>query len=272
MGTLTWRCGERVFDLTAKPVVMGILNVTPDSFSDGGRFVARDAALAAAEAMLADGADILDVGGESTRPGATPVTLDDELSRVLPVLEGLRDRRAVVSVDTMKAAVAAAALERGATILNDVSGFRDPAMIEVARQSEAGLVVMHMPGTPQTMNDSPSYSDIVAEVIGYLQQQTQKLLDAGIARHSLTILANLDAFRVLGFPIVLGVSRKGFIGRITGRETDARMPGSLAIASFALALGTADILRVHDVSPTVDAVKLHIAQAKYRQPFHRDSL
>ncbi|MGL6074912.1 MAG: dihydropteroate synthase [Fimbriiglobus sp.] len=288
MGNLMWRCGAVELDLAMKPLVMGVLNVTPDSFSDGGQFLARETALHQAQAMLRDGADILDIGGESTRPGATPVSQDDEVSRVLPVIESLAGAGRLLSIDTMKPEVAWRAVQAGASIINDVSGFRDPEMIRLATECDAGLVVMHMPGTPLTMNVSPNYSDIVSEVFGYLREQTSRLLTAGVAReriaidpgigfgkfteHSLTILANLEAFRALGFPIVLGVSRKGFLGRITGREVGERMPAGLAVASFALALGVADVLRVHDVGPTVDAVKMHVAMQKYRQPFHRDSL
>jgi dihydropteroate synthase len=289
MKPLFWNVRGTHFDLARQPLVQGVINVTPDSFFEGSRFDQTATAIAQAERLLAEGADLLDIGGESTRPGATPVPLDEELRRVIPVITAiakLTDKP--ISIDTMKPEVARQAVAAGASIMNDVSGFRNPDMVRVAKVTGAGLIVMHMPGTPETMNISPSYSDIITEVVGYLRGQIEMLLQVGIERetiaidpgigfgkfteHSLTILANLEAFAPVERPVVLGVSRKGFLGKITGRDTHERMPAGLAVASFALAANTAHILRVHDVAPTVDAVKMHLALEKYRQPFHRDSL
>ena len=284
MTPLVWHCRHHRFTLTHRPLVMGVVNVTPDSFSDGGQFVDPQMAIDLGLKMIADGADILDVGGESTRPGATPVTEADELRRVIPVIGGLirQNQDAVISVDTTKPKVARAAYDAGAAIINDVSGFRDPAMVRVATETDAGLVVMHMPGTPQTMNDDPQYHDIVAEVRDYLQHQVNQLIEAGVegtriaidpgigfgkfTDHSLTLLANLDAFQVIGRPLCLGISRKGFIGKITGRDTPDRMAGSLAVGCFAVAANSAQILRVHDVAPTRDAAVMWEAISQRRTP------
>ena len=284
MTPIVWHCRHHRFALTHRPLVMGIVNVTPDSFSDGGQFVAPQMAIDYGLKLIAEGADILDVGGESTRPGATPVTEADELRRVIPVIEGLirQNKNVVISVDTMKPKVARAAYDAGAATINDVSGFRDPAMIRMATETDAGLVVMHMPGTPQTMNDNPLYLDIVAEVRDYLQHQVNTLIEAGVeptriaidpgigfgkfTDHSLTLLANLDALQVIGRPLCLGVSRKGFIGKITGHDTPDRMAGSLAVGCFALAVNSAQILRVHDVAATRDAAILWEAIRQRRTP------
>lgn len=268
-----WHCGAVRFDLAAKPLVMGIINVTPDSFSDGGEYLPVARAVERGRLHAVEGAEILDVGGESTRPGATPVSEAEELNRILPVIRALKTvTKVAISIDTMKAAVAHAAVEAGASIINDVSGFRDPAMIDVAARTGAGVVVMHMPGLPTTMNDNPQYTDVVREVVEYLRVQTDKLLAAGVkaeaisvdpgigfgklSQHSLSLLAHLDEFAALGYPLCLGVSRKGFLGRVTGRETGDRMPASLAVACRAVVEGTAQVLRVHDVGPTVDMVKV----------------
>jgi len=279
--TTHWQCGGVRFDLAAKPLVMGIVNVTPDSFSDGGQFFDPTRAVEQALQLAAEGADVLDVGGESTRPGATPVSEAEELARVIPVIRGLAKQTEVaLSIDTMKAGVAQAAMDAGVVIVNDVSGFRDPAMIRIVSRFGAGAVVMHMPGLPTTMNDNPQYGDIVRDVVDYLRQQTEAMLQAGVAcdaiavdpgigfgkftQHSLTLLAHLDAFGELGYPLCLGVSRKGFLGRITGREPAERMPASLAVACRAVVEGTARILRVHDVGPTVDMVMMMTAIAAAR--------
>jgi len=249
---------------------MGIVNVTPDSFSDGGKW---PDAVAHALALVEEGADILDIGGESTRPGAVPVPLDEELRRVVPVVTELAKRAGVpLSVDTIKPEVARACLDAGASIVNDVSGFRDPAMIAVASQFRAGVVVMHMRGEPATMQQNPQYGDVVAEVTAFLQERLRVLgesgippeavcLDPGIGfgkalEHNLQLLANLDRVAALGRPVCLGVSRKGFIGALCGRELAARDPGSLAVACIAAARGTAHVLRVHDVAGARDAALL----------------
>jgi len=256
-----------------RPLVMGIVNVTPDSFSDGGRFFDPDIAVEHALRLVAEGADILDIGGESTRPGADVVPIDEELRRVMPVIERLAkltDRP--ISLDTSKAEVARAGLAAGATILNDVAGLRDPAMVDVAAQSGAGVVVMHMRGDPRTMQLNPSYGDVVGEVADYFAERIRALTDAGIARSAIALdpgigfgktlehtrlqLRELRKLQAFGLPVCLGVSRKGFLGQVTGKSRPERMAGSLAVACFALAQGAAQILRVHDVAAHTDAIKI----------------
>ncbi|MDY3559841.1 dihydropteroate synthase [Gemmata sp. JC673] len=273
MSPLVWHLRDRVIHFGRRPLVMGIVNVTPDSFSDGGRFFDPSAAVAHALQLVRDGADILDIGGESTRPGAAPVSLADELQRVVPVVAELAQRADVpLSVDTMKAEVARASLGAGAAIVNDVAGFRDPAMVTVAREFRAGVVVMHMRGEPATMQHNPQYRDVVAEVADYLQERLRVLgesgippervcLDPGIGfgkalEHNLTLLANLNTVAALRRPVCLGVSRKGFIGKLCGRELTERDPGSLAVGCFAAARGAAHVLRVHDVRGARDAAVL----------------
>ncbi|MDO8881295.1 MAG: dihydropteroate synthase [Coriobacteriia bacterium] len=265
-----WRCGRFTLPVD-RPLVMGILNVTPDSFSDGGRFIDPDAAVSHAREMIAAGAGIIDVGGESTRPGAPPVSSEEELARVLPVVEALGGEPDVpVSIDTRHAVIARACVDAGASTINDVSGFRDPAMIGVAAACDAGLVVMHMLGEPQTMQDEPHYDDVVAEVRGYLLARARELEEAGIARerialdpgigfgkttqHNLALLRDLDAFVETGYPIVVGASRKRFIGDVTGEsEPDKRLAGSVAAAIWSASRGI-HVLRVHDVRETVAAL------------------
>ena len=256
-----------------RPLVMGIVNVTPDSFSDGGRFFDPETAVEHALRLVAEGADILDIGGESTRPGADAVPIDEELRRVLPVIERLvklTDRP--ISLDTSKAEVACAGLAAGATILNDVAGLRDPAMVEVAARSGAGVVVMHMRGDPRTMQSNPIYADVVGEVADFFAKRIQTLTDAGIARSAIVLdpgigfgktlehtrlqLRELQKLQAFGLPVCLGVSRKGFLGQVTGKPRPERLAGSLAVACFALAQGAAQILRVHDVAAHADAIKL----------------
>jgi dihydropteroate synthase len=252
---------------------MGILNVTPDSFSDGGRFPDVGKAVEYGLQLIAEGADILDVGGESTRPGADPVPLEEELRRVVPVAAALAKRTTVpISVDTMKPEVARECLASGVSIINDVSGFRDPEMIRTAAENRAGVVVMHMQGTPVTMQTDPRYTDVVEEISDYLADRLLALTEAGLPPeatcidpgigfgktldHNLELLAGLSAFRRLNRPLCLGVSRKGFIGRLCGREKHERLAGSLAIACFAAARGQVQVLRVHDVAATRDAAVL----------------
>ncbi len=261
---------------------MGIINVTPDSFSDGGTFLDPNRAVDQALRLAEEGADILDIGGESTRPGAEPVLLEEELKRIVPVVEAVVQSTTVpVSIDTMKAEVARRCLEAGATIINDVAGFRDPDMIRVAAHHRAGVVVMHMRGTPQTMQLDPQYEDVVRQVGDFFEQQMRVLSQAGVAaeavcldpgigfgkthEHTLELLANLGAFARFGRPICLGVSRKGFIGIITGRARHDRLAGSLAIASFAAARGQAHVVRAHDVAATRDAALLLEAIDRYRR-------
>lgn len=243
--------------------IMGVLNVTPDSFSDGGRFLDLEPALRQARRLIAEGAAILDVGGESTRPGAEPVSIADELRRVIPVLEALRSETSVrLSIDTMKPELADAALRAGATLINDVTGLRDPAMIEVAARHHAGVVIMHMRGTPQTMRGMTEYGDVVAEVKEFLAGQASAARAAGIAEiildpgigfaktaaQSFTLLRRLGEFQLLGYPILIGPSRKSFLSSIAGLEkpTD-RLEGTLAVTAIGV-LNGASIVRAHDVA------------------------
>jgi len=269
-----WACADRVLDLTARPLIMGILNVTPDSFSDGGRFLQTEAAVARGLQMLEAGADILDIGGESTRPGAEPVSADEEAARVIPVIEALRVRRddALLSVDTCKAAVARAALAAGARIVNDVSACTaDPAMIEIVRAGGAGVVLMHMRGTPRTMQDDPQYDDVVAEVGQYLEARAAALEAGGVAReriavdpgigfgktlaHNLRLLARLDTLLARGRPVVVGLSRKRFLGLLTERGVEQRLAGSLAGLCWCVSHGV-QVMRVHDVEESRDAARV----------------
>ncbi len=261
---------------------MGVLNVTPDSFSDGGKFVDVERAVEHARQMARAGADIIDVGGESTRPGAVPAGTEEELRRVLPVVERLSVERGAsgapggralpVSVDTTKATVAEKALAAGARIVNDISALRfDERMVEVVRDAGAGVALMHMQGTPQTMQQNPHYDDVVREVLSFLKERIAFALDRGVAReqiavdpgigfgktveHNLKLLAHLDEFRSLGCPVLIGASRKSFIGKALGREAEERLPGSLAVAAWAVTRG-ASIVRVHDVAETVDVIRM----------------
>lgn len=249
---------------------MGVLNVTPDSFSDGGRYVRSDAAVEQALAMVAEGARIIDIGGESTRPGAAPVAEAEELERVLPVIEGLRARSdVIVSIDTMKPAVMRAACRAGAEIVNDVMALRAPGAIEAVAESGAAVCLMHMLGEPRTMQLAPSYEDVLAEVCGFLDERVAACRAAGIAadrialdpgigfgktlEHNLTLLANLS--RIAGtMPLLIGVSRKSLFGALLGRGVEARLAGGLAAVSLAVWQGAA-IVRAHDVAATVDAVR-----------------
>jgi dihydropteroate synthase len=252
---------------------MGILNVTPDSFSDGGAHNGFEAAVAHAQRLVEEGADIIDVGGESTRPGSDEVSLDEELARVLPVVERLAKEGMVVSIDTRHAQVAAACVEAGAAIINDVSGFRDPAMVEVAAAPgcTAGLVIMHMLGEPKTMQASePQYDNVVLEVSAYLLNRARELEAAGIARsricidpgpgfgktveHNLELLSATHEMSVLGYPLMAAYSRKTFLGKLTGiAEPGKRIASSVTVAAYAASQG-AHVLRVHDVAPTVESL------------------
>ena len=267
---MTWRCGTYEFD-ERMPIVMGILNVTPDSFSDGGQHNDAEAALTHARAMLAQGAHIIDVGGESTRPGSAPVTPEEELARVIDVVRALAAEKVCVSIDTRHAAVARAAVEAGASIINDISGFRDPAMVQVACDCDAGLVVMHMKGEPATMQDDPTYDDVVAEVRDYLRDRAAELEAAGIAHdricidpgpgfgktpsQTLEMVRNFHEFARLGYPLMCAVSRKRFIGWAYHiDEPQQRDEASAAEALMACELG-ATIVRAHNVEATVKAVE-----------------
>ncbi len=253
---------------TAGPLVWGIVNVTPDSFSDGGRFLRPDAAIAHALRLARDGADILDIGGESTRPVAAPVSTNEEIARVVPVIEGVLAAGVDVdvSIDTRHALVADAALAAGATIVNDVSGAADPRMLDVTARHGAGLVLMHMRGTPQTMQDRPVYDDVVAEVATYLDERRSAAVAAGVApdriwldpgigfgkalEHNVELLRGLEALVRMGAPVLLGASRKSFLGSLTGRDIpEERLAGSLACVLRALEAGVRGV-RVHDVRET----------------------
>lgn len=263
-------CGRFELNLE-RPLLMGIVNVTPDSFSDGNAHADPDAALRHARDLLAQGADILDIGGESTRPGADPVSAAAELARILPVIEALRDCGAPLSVDTFKPEVMRAALDAGADMINDVYGFRRPGAIQAVAASRCGLCVMHMQGEPKTMQQAPQYGDIVADVRGFLLERTRALQAAGVARERIvldpgfgfgkTAEQNYLLLRRLGelttgdFPWLIGLSRKSMIGHVVGREPSERVAGSIAAALAGLMRG-AHILRVHDVAATLDAVKV----------------
>ena len=257
-----------------KALIMGVVNLTPDSFSDGGKYLEADAALRHALEMAAAGADILDLGAESTRPGAESVNEQEELSRLLPVLRAFRKISGIpVSIDTTKAAVAEACLSEGADIINDVSGLRDSgsAMAQVVKRFGAGLVLMHRRGNPKTMQSLAAYSDVVSETVSELQQSFDLALQAGIsaehiavdpglgfaknAEQNLELLAELDAFHALGRPVVLGPSRKSFIGKVTGREANDRAFGTAAVVAYAVSQHI-QVIRVHDVGPMKDVITM----------------
>jgi dihydropteroate synthase len=272
---LPWLARGRIVADGTRPRVMGIVNATPDSFSDGGLAFAPANAVAHAESLARDGADILDVGGESTRPGSSPVSVDEEIRRVVPVVEALAARLALpISVDTTKPEVARLALDAGASILNDITALADPAMLALAAESSAGVVLMHMQGTPQTMQAAPHYDDVVAEVIQFLADRIEAVERAGIPReriaidpgigfgktfdHNLALLRNLDRFATLGCALLVGVSRKGFLGKITGRDVSGRATASVVCSLGAIQKG-AGIVRVHDVGAMVDALRVWAA-------------
>ena len=264
-------CSGRLLDLS-RPQVMGVLNVTTDSFSDGGRYRNVDAAVAHGAALAAEGAAIIDVGGESTRPGAPPVGVQEELDRVLPVIEALSARIDVpLSVDTMKPEVMREAVKAGAGMINDVQALGAPGALEAAAASGAAICLMHMRGTPRTMQEAPHYDDVVSEVGEFLWQRAAACEAAGIApericvdpgfgfgkttAHNLTLLAGLHALTSSPWPVLVGLSRKSMLGSLTGRPVEERLPGSLALATIATLHG-ARIVRAHDVRATVDAVNV----------------
>jgi len=268
---MMFTCGKYHLDLT-RPCVMGIVNVTPDSFSDGGKFAATEAAIAHGVDLVNQGAGILDIGGESTRPGATPVPLEEELRRVIPVIEGLvRSVDVPISIDTYKPEVMRAAIAAGASIVNDVFALREPGGLEVVAASNAGVCLMHSQGTPQTMQADPHYVDVVAEVLAFLQERMAAAEAHGIPReriildpgfgfgkrsvHNLALLRELHPLCALGQPVLVGLSRKSVLGQVTGNDIDARLHSSIAAAVIAAMKG-AKILRVHDVKATVDALKI----------------
>ncbi len=277
-GEIYWKGREMSWELGSRTLVMGILNVTPDSFYDGGRYVERDRAIEKAMEMDAEGVDIIDIGGESTRPGSRPVSTEEEIERVIPVISALKKRvNAAISVDTTKAEVARLALEEGAEIINDVSALRfDPEMADVVVRYGAMVVLMHMRGTPETMQKDTTYNDLIGEIRGFLSERIEFALEKGIGFDSiaidpgigfgkspednLRIIKYLRDFASMGRPIVLGTSRKSFIGHTLGLEPDERLEGTLATIATGILMG-AHIVRVHDVRETrlvarmVDAIK-----------------
>ena len=267
---MIFNCGRFQLDLS-KPRVMGIVNVTPDSFSDGGKFNTTEKAIEHALQLVGEGAEILDIGGESTRPGASPVPLDEELKRVIPVIEGLRGVGVPLSIDTYKPQVMQAAITAGADIVNDVCALREPQALEIVAASQVGVCLMHMQGRPQTMQADPQYDDVVSEVREFLQDRLNAAEQAGIVRsrivldpgfgfgkrtaHNLILLNHLNDIQALGLPLLIGLSRKSVLGQVVGSSVDERVHASIA-ASVVSVMKGANIVRVHDVKPTIDALKI----------------
>ena len=269
-----WKIGERALDVSRHGLIMGVLNVTPDSFSDGDQFLSRDKAVERGLQMAAEGAHIIDVGGESTHPGSQPVTADEELRRIIPVIEDLRRNLDVpISIDTSKAEVARAAIEAGASVVNDVTGGRgDKQMLPLIAETKSGLIVMHMQGTPPTMQIQPRYADVVAEISEFFRQQYARAIglnidpmaiafDPGIGfgktlEHNLELLAQLERLRTQDRPLVVGVSRKSFLGKLIGSpEIRDRLVPGVALTAILRARG-ADVFRVHDVKENVYALRV----------------
>lgn len=266
-----WKFGERNNELGDFPMIMGIVNVTPDSFSDDGSFLERNAAIDHALKLVEDGADILDIGGESTRPGADPVSVDEELRRVVEVIAAVREQTdRLISIDTTKAEVARQALVAGADIVNDISGLTfDPEIIGVCAESTCGVICMHIQGTPQTMQAEPCYDDVVRDVCRYLKDRLNVLEQAGIARervvidpgigfgktaqHNVDLLSNIATLRDLDRPVLIGHSRKRFLAKVLGRPVEERVSGTIGVA-IAVAAQGADMIRVHDVRESRDAL------------------
>jgi dihydropteroate synthase len=285
---MQWTAREYVFPIQERVLIMGVLNVTPDSFSDGGRYSGVDAAVARAEAIEADGADLLDIGGESSRPGARPVSLEEELARVLPVVSALAGRvRIPISVDTTKAEVARQALDAGAAVINDISALRgDPGMADVVARSRAGLILMHMQGTPATMQDYPAHAAVVEEIGDFLQARVDAAVAAGIDREriavdpgigfgktgkqSLALMGGLTVLLALGRPIVIGPSRKSFVGAVLERPVHEREWGTAAAVAAGVLQG-AHVVRVHSVAQMRDVAR--VAQAiRDHMPVNRRSI
>jgi dihydropteroate synthase len=276
-----WKIGERIFNVSRQGLIMGVLNVTPDSFFDGGNFFAPEKAIEHGVKMAAEGADIVDVGGESTRPGAEPVAVEEELRRVIPVIEKLRAKIDVpISIDTSKAEVARAAIQAGASIVNDVTGGRgDGATLPLIAETKSALIIMHMQGTPRTMQTQPQYSDVVSEIADFFRQQYTRAIgcnidpmaiafDPGIGfgktlEHNLDLLAQLERLRAHDRPLVVGVSRKSFLAKlIDSREISERMAPAVALTSLLRTRG-ADVFRVHDIKENVSA--LRVTEAIFRR-------
>jgi dihydropteroate synthase len=274
MGGTMWKIAGREIDLAHRGLLMGVLNVTPDSFSDGGEFFSADTAVKHGLRLTREGAQIIDVGGESTRPGAEPISAEEELGRVLPVIEQLREKiAAFISIDTSKADVARAALDAGAAIINDVTGGRgDPEMFSLVAERRAALIIMHMQGEPRTMQIDPQYDDVVREVADFFRQQFERIIEFGIdpmaiafdpgigfgktLEHNLSLLGNLPSLRVQNRPLVVGVSRKGFLGKLVqSKEMLDRFVPTMALTALLRAQG-ANILRVHDVKENAAALRV----------------
>jgi dihydropteroate synthase len=268
---MIFNCGNFQLDL-ASPKVMGIVNVTPDSFSDGGKFSQTNLAVAHALKLADEGASILDIGGESTRPNATPVSLQEELDRVIPVIEALVKQVSIpISIDTYKPAVMQAAIKAGASMVNDVRALQEVGAVEIIASSNVGVCLMHMQGTPQTMQQNPQYNDVINDIKAFLKTRLQASIHAGCGEytilldpgfgfgktreHNITLLQNLESFADLGQPLLVGLSRKSVLGQMTGNDVDARLYASIA-ASVIAAMKGAKILRVHDVKATVEALKV----------------
>ena len=270
----TWRCGRFLFDFSKRrrPVVMGILNATPDSFSDGGKFKTPKDAIAQAELMVEGGVDLIDIGGESTRPGAEPVALQEELDRVLPVIEALKDCGVALSIDTYKAETMRQALRTGVDCVNDIWALRQAGAVDAVLEStDCGIVLMHMQRDPQTMQFNPEYHDVIAQVMQFLNERAELLKTKGVDRnrividpgfgfgksleHNLSMLKHFQEFSQLGYAVLAGISRKSMLGKITGKDMHERLAPSVAAAIMAADRG-ARIVRVHDVPETVDALKL----------------
>ena len=269
---MIWRAGDRAWEFPRSPLIMGIVNVTPDSFSDGGQHANPEAAVAHALSLAAEGADILDIGGESTRPGAPAVSESEELARVIPVIEQLaKQTEAALSIDTQKPAVAEAAISAGAVIINDIAANRTEAqMWKIVAAARAGYVAMHMQGTPQTMQDAPEYTEVVAEVRAFFEERLERFTEVGLnteqvmfdpgigfgktVEHNLALLTGLERFTNMKRPLLVGASRKSFIGRLTEAAVEDRLAGSLACACRAAEAGAA-VLRVHDVKETNQALQ-----------------
>lgn len=266
---------------TQTPLIMGVLNVTPDSFHDGGHYNQLDKAIQQAEKMVAEGVDIIDIGGESTRPGAKPVTLEEECQRVLPVIEALSQRLLVpISIDTRHSEVMRRALQSGATMINDVNALQDEGAVAIAARHQVPVCLMHMQGIPENMQDKPEYGDVVDEIYRYLEQRAANCVSKGIRKeqiyidpgfgfgktlnHNLQILGQLSRFKTLGYSILVGLSRKSMFGKILNVETEDRLYGSLAGALLALMQG-ANIIRTHDVKETMDILKVYNAVKPFWQ-------
>jgi len=280
MGSTLWKVGGQTLDLSAQTLIMGVLNVTPDSFSDGGEFFTTDKAVEQGKRMAAEGAQIIDVGGESTRPGSEGVSVDEELARVLPVITKLRESiPAFISIDTSKATVASAALDAGASIINDVTGGRgDPKMFALAAERKVALILMHMQGTPRTMQAAPRYDDVVREVAYFFRQQYDRVLQCGgdamavafdpgigfgkTVEHNLALLANLERLRIDDRPLVVGVSRKSSLGKMIGSNAmEDRLAPTVAFTALLRERG-ANVLRVHDVKENMAALRVTEALLK----------